>query len=81
MLVKLVIFLELICYNDVKYIIRKDVTKGTVPLVNDSIYKCGTLRKEGATTETLRKEVVSVFLFKTKMTLSKFESVIVGYTL
>ena len=41
MLVKLVIFLELICYNDVKYIIRKDVTKGTVPLVNFAKKKNG----------------------------------------
>ena len=32
-------------------------------------------------TETLRKEVVSVFTYKKKMTLPKAESVIVGYIL
>ncbi len=32
-------------------------------------------------TETLREEVVSVFLYKEKMTLSVSESVIVGYML
>ena len=34
--------------------------------------------KKTSQTETLRKEVVSVFLYKEKMTLSVGESVIVG---
>ena len=37
--------------------------------------------KKRTQTETLRKEVVSVFLYKKKMTLSTFESVIMGYML